>query len=117
MTRTEDNRVIFAGTNEIYRYGKKAQERVQAAMVANEAGYYGIPVAGGKYWTLGTSNGKYGEFVKIGEYFFSVNSAGKAYAKAGTDKGDKFIEAMTAMLNNMKAQNAARAAHLEDDED
>lgn len=104
----KDSRYINAGTNEIYRYGGKAQEKVMAAMQPNEAGFYGIPADGGKYWTIGTSEGKFGEYAKLGDTFFSVNKAGKVWAKAGTEKGEAFVKAMQAMLDHMKATNAAR---------
>lgn len=97
----KDYRYINAGTNEIYRWGKKAIEKASLALVANEKGFYSIPVDGGKYWTLGTSNGKFGEFCKIGETIFSVNKGGFAYAKEGTDKGDAFVKAINAMINEM----------------
>lgn len=104
----KDSRYINAGTNEIYRYGHKAIEKVQAHMEPNEAGYYSIPVDGGKYWTLGTSDGKFGEYMKAGNTFFSVNKAGNAWAKAGTEKGEKFVEMLKAMIANMNEMNAAR---------
>lgn len=55
----KDNRYINAGENEIYRYGHKAIDRVKAFLDPNEKGYYSFPVDGGKYWTIGTSNGKF----------------------------------------------------------
>lgn len=66
----KDNRYINAGQNEICRYGRKARERVEAFLEANDKGYYSFPVDGGKYWTIGTSDGKYGEFAKVGDTFF-----------------------------------------------
>lgn len=110
----KDGRYINAGINEIYRYGKKAVEKATAALTPNAAGFFSIPADGGKYWTFGTSNGKYGEFAKIGETIFSVNSAGNLWAKAGTAKADKFIEGIKAMINNMNETNAAR---IQDDEE
>ena len=85
----KDFRYINAGENEIYRYGKKAVEKA-SAFLEERNGYYSFPVDGGKYWTIGTSNGKYGEFMKFGDVIFSVNKGGFAYAKAGTEKGEKF---------------------------
>lgn len=104
----KDDRYINAGTNEFYRYGKKAQSKVEAALTPNENGYYSILADGGKYWTFGTSSGKYGDFAKIGDTIFSVNKGGFIYAKAGTDKGDAFIKGITALLNSMKETNDSR---------
>lgn len=104
----KDFRYINAGTNEIYRYGHKAIERVQACLEANENGFYSIPADGGKYWTLGTSEGKFGEFIKWGDTFFSVNRGGFAYAKAGTDKGEKFVEFLNSMIAKMNEINDSR---------
>ena len=109
----KDSRYINAGTNEIYRYGHKAIEKVMAHMEPNAAGFYSIPVDGGKYWTLGTSDGKYGEYMKASDTFFSVNKAGNAWAKAGTEKADKFIEMLKGMIQSMKDMNDERLAHLD----
>ena len=113
----KDNRYINAGTNEFYRYGGKAQEKVLAAMTPNAAGFYSIPADGGKYWSFGTSTGKYGEYAKLGDVFFSVNRAGCLWAKAGTEKGDLFVQAMQALLNDMKATRSAGVTDEDEDED
>ena len=96
----KDYRYINAGTNEIYRWGGKMQDKVINHLTPNEKGYYSIPVDGGKYWTIGTSEGKYGEFCKFGDTFFSVNKGGYAYAKVGSDKEEPFKN----MLKNMLKQ-------------
>ena len=111
----KDFRYINAGTNEFYRYGHKAVEKLAKFLEVNEAGYISVPADGGKYWTFGTSEGKFGEFAKIGDTFFSVNKNGFAYAKAGTEKGDKLIAGIKAMIESMKAANKARVQ--EDDEE
>jgi hypothetical protein len=98
----KDLRYINAGTNEFYRWGRKAIEKARAFMTPNENGYYSIPTDGGKYWTFGTSEGKYGEFIKWKDTFFSVNKGGFAYAKAGTEKGDKFVEMIQALIQAME---------------
>lgn len=108
----KDNRYINAGTNEIYRYGRKAVERASEWLEPNEKGYYSFPVDGGKYWTIGTSNGKYGEFAKVGDTIFSVNGGGYMYAKAGTDKGNAFVESVNALINEMHRLNQERLAGL-----
>lgn len=113
----KDYRYINAGENEIYRYGHKAVEKVQAFLEENENGYYSFPVDGGKYWTIGTSNGKYGEFAKVQDTIFSVNKGGYMYAKAGTEKGEKFVEALRKMIDEMKRLNEERVSHLLEDED
>lgn len=104
----KDNRCINAGTNEIYRYGRKAQEKVSAYLEPNENGYYSFPVDGGKYWTIGTSDGKYGEFCKFGDSFLSVNNGGYMYAKEGTDKAQVFKKFLESMIEEMKKLNAER---------
>lgn len=98
----KDGRYINAGTNEFYRCGKKAIAKAEAALEPNKNGIYTIPADGGRYWTFGTSNGKYGEFAKIGETFFSVNSFGNLWAKAGTEKGEKFVAGIKAMIKAME---------------
>ena len=103
----KDNRYINAGENEIYRYGKKAVEKASASLTPHN-GYYSIPADGGNYWTLGTSSGKYGEFIKINGTIFSVNKGGYAYAKAGTEKGDAFVKAIQGMIEEMNNLNKAR---------
>lgn len=104
----KDNRYINAGQNEIYRYGHKAVEKVQACLIPNKSGYYSIPTDGGRYWTIGTSEGKYGEYAKVNDTFFSVNKGGYMYAKADSDKGVKFVEALKDMINEMKEIDAKR---------
>lgn len=107
----KDYRYINAGENEFYRYGKKAQGKVAACLVA-ENGYYSIPADGGKYWTFGTSEGRFGEFAKFRDTFFSVNSFGMIYAKEGTEKGEKFVEMLTKMIDDMKEANEERLAYV-----
>lgn len=96
-----DGKVVRAGTNEVYRWGHKAQDKISAYLEANEAGYISCPVCGGKYWSIGTSEGKYGEYARFGDTFFSVNSRGYVYAKSGTDKGDALKQALEGMLSYM----------------
>lgn len=104
----KDNRYINAGENEIYRYGHKAVEKVQACLEPNENGYYSIAVDGGKYWTLGTSTGKFGEFMRSNDVIFSVNKAGYAYAKADTEKANQFVAFLNSMINEMNRLNQER---------
>lgn len=103
----KDYRYINAGENEIYRYGHKAVEKVQTALTPHN-GYYSIPCDGGKYWTIGTSEGKYGEFANINGTIFSVNKGGYAYAKCDSDKGTKFVEAINSMIDKMNELNRER---------
>lgn len=111
----KDNRYINAGTNEFYRYGKKAVERVSQALTPNDNGYYSIAADGGKYWTFGTSDGKYGEFAKIGDTIFSVNKGGYLYAKAGTEKGDAFVAGIKTFIKAMEERNAERLNDKEEE--
>ena len=113
----KDFRYINAGENEIYRYGKKAIERVSYSLEPNKAGFYSICTDGGKYYTIGTSNGKYGEFAKVNGTIFSVNSAGMMYAKAGTEKGELFVKAIEAMIAEMKRLNKERLNALTNDDE
>lgn len=111
----KDFRYINAGENEIYRYGHKAVERVQSCMNPNENGYYSFPVDGGKYWTIGTSNGRFGDFCKINDTIFSVNKGGYMYAKAGTDKAAKFVEALNSIVSYMDKLNKDRVKNFEEE--
>lgn len=111
----KDSRYINAGTTEIYRYGKRAVAKAQVALEPNESGYYSIPTDGGKYWTIGTSDGKYGEYAKIGDTFFSVNKGGYMYAKAGTEKGEAFVEAVNAMVTYMRKLDQERVKAEEEE--
>ena len=113
----KDGRYINAGTNEIYRYGHKAVERVSASLTPNENGFYSIASDGGKYWTIGTSDGKYGEYAKMGETFFSVNKAGYVWAKAGTEKAEAFVTAINEMIEEMKRINSSRRIEEEEAEE
>lgn len=106
----KDNRYINAGTNEIYRYGKKAVGKVRAFSEPNNNGFYSFPVDGGRYWTIGTSSGKFGEFARVGDTCFSVNSAGFVYAKVGTEKAEKFREFIESIIAEMNRLNAERVA-------
>lgn len=96
----KDFRFINAGENEFYRWGKKAQAKISQFLEAKN-GYYSIAYDGGNYWTIGTSFGKFGEYAKFEDAFFSVNKGGYAYAKVGTPKGDKFLEMVKKLLNDM----------------
>lgn len=116
MYKYEDGRYYNAGENAFHRWGKKAQERVKNRMKPNKNGYYGIEVDGEKYWTIGTSKGKYGEFAKIGDTIFSVNSAGIMWAKEGTEKGERFVKALEGMLKSMQDKKEEQYMD-EDDED
>jgi hypothetical protein len=98
----KDTRFINAGENEIYRYGNKAQEKVKQALTPNEQGFYSIPTDGGKYWTIGTSEGKFGEFAKVCGTIFSVNKIGNMWAKAGTEKAEALSKQSTRCLKTCK---------------
>lgn len=110
----KDNRNIYAGTTEIYRFGHKAVEKAEKALEPNEKGFYSIPVDGGKYWSIGTSESRYGEFAMIGGTFFSVNEAGYMWAKAGTEKGEAFVKAIKGMIEYMNRMNNKRIEALEE---
>ena len=112
----KDGRYINAGTNEFYRYGKKAQEKVAKCLEQNENGFYSIPADGGKYWTIGTSEGKFGEFAKYDGTFLSVNKAGCVWAKVGSDKEEAFKAMINQLLDDMIKKNNERADEDEEEE-
>lgn len=105
----KDYRYINAGQNEFYRWGHKAVDLIKSYMQPNENGFYSIPADGGKYYTFGTSEGKYGEFAKHGNTFFSVNKGGYIWAKVGTEKADAFIQMLTEMVEAMEAKHREAA--------
>lgn len=113
MFKIEDGRYYNAGENYIHRYGEKAQEKVKAYLTPNDQGFYSMPTDGGKYWTIGTSDGKFGEFAKFGDNFLSVNKAGYVWAKVGTPKADIFLAMVNHLLNDMIDTNSARCADEE----
>lgn len=83
-------------------------------MIPNEKGFYSIIADGEKYWTIGTSEGKYGEFAKFKGEFLSVNKAGYVWAKVGTDKERIFLAMCEDMLKNM--QDMKKGGVEEDEE-
>lgn len=97
----KDYRYINAGENEFYRWGSKAQERVKSYLIPNEKGFYSIPADGGKYWTIGTSTGKFGEFAKFNDVYLPVNRAGFVWAKVGTEKEKTFLAMVNRLLMDM----------------
>lgn len=113
----KDHRYINAGTNEYYRFGRKAQEKLARCLTANENGFVCVPADGGAYWTFGTSEGKYGEFAKYKDTFFSVNKMGKIWAKEGTEKAAKLVEMVNDLIAEMKEANKARIANESDEDD
>ena len=110
----KDFRYVNAGTNEVYRYGRKARAKVAEHLEPNEKGFYSIPADGGSYWTIGTSDGKYGEYAKFGETFLSVNKGGYVWAKVGTDKAEAFLAMVDSLLKKMEELDADRVAALND---
>lgn len=102
----KDYRYINAGTNEIYRWGKKAQERAAASLTPDEKGFYSIECDGGKYWTIGTSEGKFGEYAKFNDTFFSVKDCGiynsRIYVHKDSPKLAMFLEMVNLMIRDMQ---------------
>lgn len=115
MFKYEEGKYYNAGENAFHRWGKKAQEKVKMYL-SPKNGYYSFPVDGGKYWTIGTSKGKYGEFAKIGDTIFSVNSAGYMYAKEGSEKADLFIKSLHKLIETMQNEIASKAILYDDEE-
>lgn len=95
-------RNIYAGQNEIYRFGKDTIAMVQESLTPNKEGYYTIATDGGEYWTIGTSIGPYGEYSRIGDTLFSVNKGGYMYAKKGSSKEDLFLKSIQNMIDAMQ---------------
>lgn len=104
----KDSRYINAGTIEIYRWGKKARAYAAECLEANKNGYISIPVDMGNYWTIGTSEGRYGEYAKYDGTFFTVNKGGYIYAKEGTDKAEKLVNLINGMIAFMDKKNEER---------
>lgn len=101
-------RYLHAGENEFYRWGKKAQEKALAYAESNKNGWVSIPVYRDKYWNFGTSVSKYGQFAKIHDTCFSVNSIGCIYAKVGTEKCEKLVAFIHELVDDMKKMNEER---------
>lgn len=110
----KDYRYINAGENEFYRWGKRAQRLLEGHLIPNEKGFYSIPADGGKYYTFGTSKSKYGEFSRYEETIFPVNRRGHLWAKAGSEKGDMFVEMLVNMIEAMRTQGERGAKKLTD---
>lgn len=102
----KDFRYINAGENEIYRWGRKAQYLVSYSLKPNERGFYSIECDGGKYWTIGTSMGKYGEFAKYKDTYFKVTKCSpykdKIYIHESSKKLPVFLEMINEMLSDMQ---------------
>ena len=113
MFKIDTNRYVNAGTNEIHRWGRKAQEKIKTHLMPNDNGFYTIPADGGRYWTIGTSNGKFGEYARFGDVYLSVNKSGNVWAKVGTPKADAFVKMVEGMLNSMIK---AASSNVDDDE-
>ena len=118
----KDERFINAGENEFYRWGRKAMEKAKKRLEPNKNGFYTIPCDGGKYWTIGTSEGKYGEFCKIGNECLSVNSWGYAWAKVGSKKEKVFFDLVNTLIHSMERKREMLTWEMEmkmeeDDED
>ena len=105
----KNNRFIAAGDNEFYRYGKKAAELLKSHKNLVK-GYYSLPVDGGSNYTLGTSIGKYGEYMVFHGNVFPVNKAGYAYVKAGSKKEGAFLAMIDDMISDMEKKNQERVA-------
>ena len=112
----KDYRYINAGQNEFYRWGRKAVAKLEACLEPNEAGFYNVPANGGRYWTFGTSDGKYGEFARYKDTCLSVNKAGNIWAKVGTAKADAFVEMIEGMIQAMKDRHYSAVEEDEDEE-
>lgn len=113
----KDNRYITAGENEIYRYGHKARELAASYLQPNEQGFYSIPADGGKFYTIGTSEGKYGEYAKFKDQFLSVNKGGYVYAKKGSAKEQIFLDMVNNLILTMKQKDEERIRNDAAEED
>ena len=105
----KDFRYINAGENEFYRYGRKARERMESYLTPNKNGFYSMPADGGKYYTIGTNKGRYGEFASFDGVCLSVNSCGFVWAKVGTEKAETFIKLVKGLIEAMMKRDEERA--------
>ncbi len=115
MYKREAKRYIPAGENELYRYGKEAQEKVRKHLKPNEAGFYTIKADGGKYWTFGTSEGERGEYARVYGVYFPVNSAGCLWARADKPQGEMFVKMINQMLKDMEKISRAHRKKKQED--
>lgn len=99
------------GNNEIFRYGKTAKNQAKKCLMPNENGFYTILIDNDKWWKLKTYDGKYGVYCKLYGTNFPVNRLGYAWAKAGTEKGEKFVEAIEDMIVDMDEMNLERGGY------
>jgi len=93
--------ILKAGDNRILRYSINGYIKLGQYMEVRN-GYVSIPVDGKGFWTIGTTRGKHGEFCIINGVHFSVNRAGFAYAKAGTEKAEKLVRAIQYLYEEME---------------
>ena len=105
----KDFRYIYAGENEFYRYGRKARERMESYLTPNKNGFYSMPADGGKYYTIGTNKGRYGEFALFDGVRLPVNSYGFVWAKVGTEKAETFIKLVKGLIEAMMRRDEERA--------
>ena len=105
----KDFRYIYAGENEFYRYGRKARERMESYLTPNKNGFYSMPADGGKYYTIGTNKGRYGEFALFDGVCLSVNSYGFVWAKVGTEKAETFVKLVKGLIEAMMKRDEERA--------
>lgn len=114
-------RYINAGTNEFYRYGRKAQERLAASLNPNKDGWYSIECDAGAYWTIGTSEGKFGEYAKYKNTFFSVKDCGirgrRIYVHQDSSKFPIFLEMINGLLQAMKDCFKSDEEEIEENEE
>lgn len=92
---------VNAGENYFGRYGHEAQERLERHLTADSRGWYCLPCDAGKWWTIGTSTGKYGEFARYRDTYFSVKD-GCIFVKQGSSKEAKYLEFVKGLLQAMK---------------
>ncbi len=118
----KDYRYINAGTFEFYRWGGKARERAAASLTPNDQGFYSIECDGGNYWTIGTSEGKYGEYAKYKDTYFSVKECGyyssRIYVHKDSPKLAAFIEMVKDMIKAMEEKmNSNRRKEVEEEDE
>lgn len=100
--RKDRNIKLPAGKYEFYRYGLSAQRYLQKSLIPNKLGFLSLK-ADSKFWKIGTSLGKYGEFAKIDGSYFPINNGGYLYAKVGSDKEIEFRKVIKSLLSSMCA--------------
>ncbi len=114
MRRWYEDRIMEAGDNAFYCGEEKVVKYLERHLTERD-GYISVPVDGAYGYAIGSSEGKYGEYARIGGTCFSVNKGGYVFAKAGTEKGDKLVAALKGLIAAMRRQNGEDVEAVEEE--